>query len=149
MERAQPLSWNESFAVGYEELDRQHRRLIDAINDVDSVLRQEKGPDELARVLGALRECAVGHIRRENALLWEIKSGRFESLHVGLPPPHFLKAMAESAFDEHMAAHDDLLARLDAIIGGPREALYDSLKSWFVDHAIKHDLPLKALFQAV
>jgi hypothetical protein len=57
--------------------------------------------------------------------------------------------MAASAFDLHMAKHDELLARLDAIIAGPVDALDDSLKTWFVDHAVKHDLPLKAIFQTV
>ena len=149
MDRAQPLSWNESFAVGCEELDAQHRSLVEAINEVEAAVKQGMGPQELARVLSALRERAAGHFRGENAVLWELKSGRFEPLRGRLPPPHLLKALAESAFDEHMAVHEELLARLDAIIGGPRDALYDSLKSWFVDHAIKHDLPLKAIFQAV
>jgi len=38
---------------------------------------------------------------------------------------------------------------LDAIIAGSPNELYESLKCWFVDHAITHDLPLKAIFQAV
>jgi len=149
MEPAHALTWSDSFAVGHEELDSEHRGLVEAINDVEAALRQRERPEQIAATLMMLREKAVRHIQDENALLWEIKSGKFEPPHSQLSAPYFLKAMAESAFDQHVAKHDELLARLDAIIAGPRDTLYDSLKTWFVDHAIKHDLPLKAIFQAV
>ncbi len=148
MERAQRLSWSDSFAVGHRELDAQHRSLVDAINDVEVALRDTRHPERLAGSLRALREKALRHISVENALLLEIKSGSHEP-HGRFQAPHFLQPMAESALDQHMAKHGELLARLDAIIAGPRDELYESLKSWFVDHAITHDLPLKAIFQAV
>ena len=149
MESEHALTWSDSFAVGHDELDWEHRGLVDAINHVEAAVRQRKGPEEIAEALSMLREKAVRHIQDENALLRQIKSGEFEPPRSHLSAPHFLKAMAESALDQHLAKHDELLARLDAIIAGPAEALYDSLKTWFVDHAIKHDLPLKAIFQAV
>ena len=111
--------------------------------------RDAQHSERLASALGALREKAIRHISGENALLWELKSGTYELQRGRLQAPHVLKAMAASAFDLHMAKHDELLARLDAIIAGPVDALDDSLKTWFVDHAVKHDLPLKAIFQTV
>jgi len=149
MEQAQALAWSDSFAVGHDELDAQHRGLVDAINAVEAAVRQRQGPAPLSRALTALREAAAEHIRRENALLWEIGTGTHEALKGRARTPHFLKAMAEAAFEEHVAKHDELLARLDAILVGPAEALTEALKTWFVDHAIKHDLHLKAIFQAV
>ena len=148
MERAQRLTWSESFAVGHEALDGEHRSLVDGINEIVASARDAQHPERLASALRALRDKAIRHISGENALLRELKSGTYE-LRGRLQAPHVLKAMADSAFDLHMAKHDELLARLDAIIAGPVDALDDSLKTWFVDHAIKHDLPLKAIFQAV
>lgn len=149
MERAQPLTWSDSFAVGHDELDSQHRSLVDAINEVRAAVGDTAHPERLREALGALREKALRHISRENALLLEIKSGTYEPPHARLESRCFLRPMAESALDQHMAKHDELLARLDEIIAGARDELYESLKSWFVDHAITDDLPLKAIFQAV
>ncbi len=149
MDRTQPLTWSDSFAVGHADLDSQHRALIDAINEVRAAVADTHDPDRLPRSLRALREKAWRHITGENALLRQIKSGAYAPLHAGLEAQRFLQPMAASALDQHLAQHDELLARLDEIIAGPPAELYDSLKSWFVDHAITHDLPLKAIFQAV
>jgi hemerythrin len=149
MQRGQRLTWSESFAVGHEALDSEHRSLVDAINEVAAAARDTPHSERLASALGALREKAIRHTSGENALLWELKSGTYELLRGRLQAPRVLKAMAESAFDLHMARHDELLARLDTIIAGPVDALDDSLKTWFVEHAVKHDLPLKAIFQTV
>jgi hemerythrin len=149
MEHAQPLTWSDSFAVGHAEIDSQHRALIDAINEVEAAARDRHRPEGLARSLNALRAQALRHIAGENALLRGLKSGTYLPPHAQLEAQHFLQPMAASALDQHMARHHELLARLDAIIAGEPDELYDALKSWFVDHAVTHDLPLKAIFQAV
>jgi|SRR5581483_11431512 len=149
MERGQPLTWSESFSVGHDELDRQHRLLVDAINEVEAAARDPHRPERLERAVHALREKARTHISGENALLRDIQSGIYQLPHTRLEAQRFLLQMAASALDQHTAQHETLLMRLDAIVEGPRHELYESLKSWFVDHAITHDLPLKALFQAV
>ena len=146
---ARPIPWSENFAVGHVELDRQHRRLIELINAIDAAAQSEQFPERLAGLLQLLRVATEEHIRQENALLWEIRSGTYAPLQGRVRTLHFLKAIAGSAFDEHMAEHAMLLARFDSIVGGPLEALCDGLKVWFVDHAIKHDSYLKVIFQAI
>lgn len=147
--QAKILFWSDSFAVGHDRLDAQHRGLLDAINDVEVALRREQRPGLLAKALKTLRERAVVHIRDENAFLWDVKTRGYEPPHSRLPARDVLQALAESALDQHMDAHYAMLARLEAIIAGPREALCDSLKKWFVDHTVTQDLPVKAIFQAV
>jgi hypothetical protein len=88
-------------------------------------------------------------MRQEDVILWEIRSGNYTPLHGKARTPYFLKAMAEAAFDEHMAEHGTLLAQLDAISSAPDDALCEAIKSWFILHAIKHDSRLKAIFQAM
>ena len=145
----QSLPWSANYAIGHAELDAQHRALVDLINDVDSAVSPVGNLGNLADLLRSLRAVAVEHIRSENAVLWEISSGTYQPLRDQPRTPHFLKAMAEAAFDTHIAEHDVLLAQLDAIIGGPVDALREALKAWFVDHAIKHDSHLKTIFQAM
>jgi hemerythrin len=145
----QSLPWSANYAIGHAELDAQHRGLVDLINNIDSAVSPAGNPGNLANLLRSLRAAAVEHIRSENAVLWEISSGTYQPLRDRPRTPHFLKAMAEAAFDTHIAEHDVLLGQLDAIIGGPVDALREALKAWFVDHAIKHDAHLKTIFQAM
>jgi hypothetical protein len=57
--------------------------------------------------------------------------------------------MAADVFDAHMAEHAALLGRFEEIKQTPLETLGDTLKSWFVDHAIRQDSHLKTIFQAM
>ena len=143
------LPWSANYEVGHPELDAQHQGLVDLINDIDSAVASPENPRDIADLLTSLRAAAVEHIRSENAVLWEISSGTYQPLRERPRTPHFLKAMAEAAFDTHIAEHDALLAQLDAIIEGPVDGLREALKAWFVTHAIKHDSHLKTIFQAM
>ncbi|HLJ20453.1 MAG TPA: hemerythrin family protein [Stellaceae bacterium] len=144
-----PLQWGENFTVGHAEIDAQHRRLVDLINDIEVATHAPESPERRVELLKTLREAAAEHMRQENVILWEIRSGSYAPLKGKGGTPYFLKAMAESAFDEHMAEHATLLAELDAISRAPDDALCEAIKSWFILHAIKHDSRLKAIFQAM
>lgn len=145
----QTLRWSANFAVGHKKLDRQHRRLVELINDVCDTVLFQRDPRRLENLLKVLRAGTVEHIRQENALLWEISSGTYEPLQGRPRTPHFVKVMAEAAFNEHFAEHETWLARLDAVLSGAVDELCEALKAWFVDHALNHDLHLKAIFQAM
>jgi hemerythrin len=142
------LPWSESYAVGHEALDAEHRRLVELINEVAEAIGSRASPKQIAGALRELRAVAVEHLRQENAILWELKSGTYEPLKGRVHTPHFLKAMAAAAFDEHMAEHATLMASFDTIASDPLETVCETLRAWFLDHAIKHDAHLKAIFQA-
>jgi hemerythrin len=81
--------------------------------------------------------------------LCELRSGTYAGLNEVQPTPPFIKAMAQAAFDEHMAEHALMLQQMAELETLPRDALCERLKTWFVDHAIKDDSRLKAIFQAM
>ena len=143
------LPWSESYAVGHKVLDAEHRRLVELINEVDDAIQSGASPERVAGLLRVLRAVAVEHIRQENTVLWELKTGTYEPLKGRTQTPYFVKVMAEAAFDEHMAEHAVLMASFDIIPSLPVETLCETLRVWFLDHAIKHDAHLKAIFQAV
>lgn len=143
------LPWMESFCVGHAELDAEHEQLVGMINDIETAVRGGHDPQRVAELLTALRLAAVRHIERENALLWQIGAGTYEPMRGRAATPHFLRAMAGAALDKHIAEHDSFLDRLDHVIGGSLETVGDALKTWFLDHAIKQDSHLKAIFQAM
>jgi len=143
-----PLTWSESYAVGHKVLDAEHRHLVELINDVSDAVQSKASPEQIASLLRVLRDVAVEHIRQENSVLWELKSGNYEPLKARPQTPHFLRAMADAAFDEHMAEHATLMESFDAIGSAPITTLCEALRVWFLDHAVKHDARLKAIFQA-
>src|SRR5579872_374430 len=135
----EPLQWSERFAVGHAALDVQHRQLVDLINDIEAAVHAKENSKRRTDLLKALREAAEEHMRQENVILWEIKSGGYAPLQGRLGTPHFLKIMADAAFDEHMAEHATLLGQLDAICNAPDDAVCEAIRSWFILHAIKHE----------
>jgi len=143
------LPWMDSFCVGHVELDAEHEQLVGMINDVETAVRQGQDPQHVAELLTSLRLAAVRHIERENALLWQIGAGTYEPLRGRARTPHFLRAMAGAALDKHIAEHDTFLDQLDNIISGSLDIVGEALKTWFLDHAIKQDSHLKAIFQAM
>ncbi|MGH7123383.1 MAG: bacteriohemerythrin, partial [Stellaceae bacterium] len=141
--------WVDSFCLGHAELDAEHRQLVEMINDVETAIREGQDSQRVAELLTTLRVAAVRHLERENALLWQIGAGTYEPMKGRARTPHFLRAMAGAALDKHIAEHDAFLERLDHVIGGSPEDAGEALKAWFLDHAIKQDSHLKAIFQAM
>ena len=144
-----PLAWTEHFAVGHEEIDRQHRRLLDTINEVDDAVRAGTNPDRVAEIMASLRAAAEAHFRQENSILWQIKTGTFRRRSSKALPRPMLGVITDTEFDQHTAEHAVSLTALDDIKSAPLAAIAEHLTSWFVDHAVNHDSQLKAIFQAM
>jgi len=138
------LPWSNTYAVGHGELDRQHRALVDSINEIDHTIRARNGV-RLARHMKALRLAADEHFRDENAILWQFLTGtRKSSRSMAVPKRSGL--ITTTAFEKHVAVHDALLAGLDNIVLEPLAAVMDRLKFWFVDHVVRHDSHIRAVF---
>ncbi len=145
----QAFPWRESFAVGHPLLDDEHQRMVALINDIAAAVDADASADKFSELVNRLGAVTREHFRNENTILWELRSGTYAGLRDSPRTPPFVKAMAEAAFDEHMAEHEAMLRQMDALRALPRDVLCETVKTWFVDHAIKHDSHLKAIFQAM
>jgi hemerythrin len=103
-------------------------------------------------MLDDLKTAVEKHFDHENSLLRVIVS----DAATGRRSPKFLRAMSEAAILEHIDDHQEAFAYLDTVIRSKYsrtqsedQPLSDDLISWFLDHAIKHDAHLKAIFQAI
>jgi hypothetical protein len=105
-----PLPWSENFAIGHEMIDGQHRLLVGLINEIAGAVHA-KDHGRLAHLLKMLRLAAEDHVRQENSLLWEIRTGAHEGALRASKSLGVIRAMAETAFDQHIAEHGELLAR--------------------------------------
>lgn len=147
------LVWREVFAVGHAGLDAEHRHLVESVNEIYAAECAAQTPGQLTRLLEALRFSVERHFKHENLIMREMSRDADPSPESKIDQ---LKAMTDAVIDEHVAEHAHELFKLDEIIravpvGSDSTELGVShkLKSWFVDHAIKYDAHLKAVFQAM
>jgi hemerythrin-like metal-binding protein len=144
-----PLAWTDAFCIGHEDLDREHRSLVEAINAVSAAFDANESPTQIRDRLSALKIAITRHLRHESAILEKLKAGTYADAPAWQNTPAFVKAMSEAAIEEHVADHVDSLARIGTIVADATRGSCLDLKSWFVDHAIKHDSHLKSIFQAM
>jgi hemerythrin-like metal-binding protein len=63
------LAWDERFAVGIAEIDRQHQGLVRMINDLHEALVAERGQAALADVVSRMLDYAAHHFITEESLM--------------------------------------------------------------------------------
>ena len=119
------ISWSSRLALGVNEIDRQHRKLMDIINALYGAMRAGKAQSTLASLLDELAEYTVYHFNNEEKYF-----DRFR--------------YAETA--EHKRAHEKLKGQVMEFIGqfksGRAEVsmdLMDFLKDWLTSHIMKTD----------
>jgi hemerythrin len=147
------LPWVEGYAVGHDGLDTEHRRLVEIINEIHVAQQTDPAHARINTLLDMLHQETVDHLRHENSAMREV-SGKV-ALEKGSHPAA-LKMMSDAVLDEHIAEHARSLQKLAFIIrsfgpesNAPSGELGDLLKDWFIEHAIKYDAHLKAVFQAL
>jgi hemerythrin-like metal-binding protein len=145
---SQRLKWIDAFSVGHAVLDAEHRDLIDRINQLCAALDAKEDMTPKHPDLRALTHAVKEHFDHEGAVLNEVVSGTSASVSA--------RTLGETAINEHVSAHESAFVDLHAIIGNIERSALDRLPDycedlvrWFVDHSIKYDSHLKAVFQAM
>jgi hemerythrin len=151
-----PIVWNETFTVGHDALDTEHRAIVDAINAVCALDETQRPTADMETRLTALRRAVEDHLRSESAVLWELSTGTTERLRKLRQNPRFQELLDAAKLVEHFADHDRTLAEIDAIIASARAAGSNGagsacvpLRTWFLEHSINYDAHLKAIFRAM
>ncbi|MBI5900542.1 MAG: bacteriohemerythrin [Rhodocyclales bacterium] len=132
---ATPLTWNDSYAVGVPELDDQHRRLLELINQVgDDYGPRNAFTDGLFReVLSDLFEYTQVHFRAEE---------------------DHLRKIAYPGIEAHAREHGALTERVMEFIlaaqGGTqdRQAIHNFLLTWLVSHILEADMRYRDFMRA-
>jgi hemerythrin len=122
------LQWRKEFSVGIEEVDHEHRELIELIRSLQQRLRQGADTDEVIDVLGEIYALIAAHFALEEKMMRQT---------------HY------PAFADHKEDHETLIDDLrdimdevedDGILDESR--LTDDLDRWFSDHFKTHDAKL-------
>lgn len=70
-EREALFRWSDAFRVGVEEIDRQHRKLIDLVNELHREMSQRRGSEALGRIVQGLVNYIETHFAYEEKLMTE------------------------------------------------------------------------------
>lgn len=65
------IEWTQKLSVSVEELDRQHKKLVNLINQLHDSMKVGKGRDVLGSILNDLTDYTVYHFEAEEKLLLE------------------------------------------------------------------------------
>jgi hemerythrin-like metal-binding protein len=144
----EPLPWNETFSVGHRELDAEHRRMVDLINQICLACDAIQHAQQPLMLLGVLEGVTERHFEHEEAVL--------EKLYTAMPKGRRrLREMLATAKVEHAAEHRKMLGDLgdmsralhsDGVAAGLK--LCEKLKAWFIDHAVGYEAQIKTILQS-
>jgi hemerythrin len=63
------ITWNDSYSVNVKEMDDQHRKLIDIINQLHDAMKVGQGKDVIGKVLSGLTDYTRRHFTSEENLM--------------------------------------------------------------------------------
>ena len=122
------IVWDEILSVGVEEIDEDHRKLVNIFNILNHSVMAEESSDYLAATLAELINCTVWHFSHEERLMLK---HRYEGI------------------EEHKAEHQELInsaKELQQEILQADKPMVDEhiefLERWLTEHILTADLRL-------
>lgn len=128
------ISWKNEWSVGVDQLDMQHRKLLDMINRLIAEQKTLTDQETVAQLLTEMMDYAQEHFRAEEYLMAEYSYDR--------------KELQEK---QHQAFIDKTNSFCSATEIGPNilsNALLDYLSGWLVTHILEEDMKYKEFFSA-
>lgn len=119
--------WNSSFELGITQIDTQHRRLVDLVNELASAITEGGRLPQVEALVGELRDYAAFHFADEERLMDTAPLSEGEKLrHRG----------AHRGFVEKV---DEISRRSDLLRADVSEQVLEFLVTWLVSHILGTD----------
>ncbi len=122
------IVWGKILSVGVDEIDDDHRKLVNIFNILNHSVMEGASPDYLAAILEELINCTVWHFSHEERLMLKYRYAQIE---------------------EHKAAHRELIKSAkelqhDILAADKRVAdeHIEFLERWLTEHILTTDLRL-------
>ncbi|MBN8455391.1 bacteriohemerythrin [Accumulibacter sp.] len=122
------IVWDQILSVGVDEIDEDHRKLVNIFNILNHAVVDEESPQYLAAILAELINCTVWHFSHEERLMLK---HRYD------------------AIEEHKAEHQELIKsaqELQQEILRANKPMVDEhiefLERWLTEHILTADLRL-------
>lgn len=121
------MEWSEKYEIGIEEIDKQHKHIITAINALEKAVMENKADDILNKVLRALNAYAKSHFDYEETLL---ENHGYPSLRLQLDE-HAGFIIKIKEFGRELIESDS-----QKKLG---MKICNFLREWFIDHIMEKD----------
>ncbi len=128
------INWSDSYSVKVKEIDNQHKKLIEIINNLHDHMKNGKGREQVGPILDELVKYTVYHFSFEE------------------------KLFAQHNYPEskvHVRQHSDLIERVNNYIDDFKAGkgvlpmdLMDFLKRWLMEHISGADKKYSSFFNA-
>lgn len=129
------IFWNANYSVGIAELDAQHKRLFELVNELIDDYNQKKAQADLAGVLNNLTDYCFEHLSKEEQLMYEHDY---------------------PSYRQHKEAHDAFRSRngqfhIASAEGNPEvmAEIISFLTEWLTTHILKVDVQYKTFFDEI
>ena len=128
------VQWSDELSVGIEEIDNQHRILVDLLNELHRAIVEHRGSEAAHRILGELLEYTRIHFAVEESLM---------------------RILGYPEYEEHKHHHELLLnevqelsQKLEAGKKSVNFELLHFLKMWLTKHIMEEDRQYTSHFLA-
>ena len=129
------IVWGQVLSVEIDEIDEDHRKLVDIFNLLNHAVMEGASPDYLAALLEELINCTVCHFSHEERLMLKYRYKEME---------------------EHKAVHKELIEGARAlqkkVLQGDKgiaEEDIEYLDRWLTEHILTDDMRLAAYLSEV
>ena len=133
MKKLEPIRWNRALLTGVEEIDRQHRVLVNTLNEVIEGLPRDSCEDLSERITRDLLGYTLYHFEMEEGLMEQygyVEGNGFD---------------ARSHQAQHKAFADRVAELRRRVNGGGAldlQALVQFLHDWLINHIMNTDVRL-------
>jgi len=121
------ITWKDSYSVGVELIDNDHKLLVSLINQLADATEGGQGRDVVGSVLNVLIEYTVGHFSREEMLM---EKGGYPDLVAHRKHHHALTEKVVAMAAQYRDGQADSLDR----------DILDFLKTWLTGHILGVDM---------
>jgi hemerythrin len=119
------INWSDTFSLNIEEVDNQHKKLIDIINELSDSIKVNKGVETINHVLDQLIEYTLYHFKTEE---------------------DYMDKFSYPYANDHKFEHENLTIQVITLSKKVKEGSYaitfevlQFLKNWLTDHMLNSD----------
>ncbi len=128
------IEWTEKFSVGFEDIDKQHKKLIELINKMFEKFLSNQAEEIVKEILDELIEYTQYHFDLEEKYFYLYKYPKAEE-HTKIHQNFVAKVLE---------VKKDLLKNKDDV----KYEIYNFLKEWLSDHILGADMEYSKFFKA-
>ncbi|NEX19776.1 hemerythrin family protein [Thiorhodococcus mannitoliphagus] len=126
------IEWSQDLSVGIQEIDDQHRVLVDLLNQINEAIHSHHGSDASQAILKELVDYTKIHFAVEESLM---------------------RVLGYPGYGEHKARHEELIHEVEALqdklLSGKKGLSFELLhflKMWLTKHILTEDMSYAPFF---